>query len=213
MAPLLDERSRRRLAASEACTIGHGGVSAVAEATGLARRTIYRGLEDLEDRASVGNDRVRRRGGGRKSRITEDPTLLSDLKSLLEPVTRGDPMRRRLWTSLSLRKLRAELKRKGHDISHPVVGDCLHKLHYSLQANRKVHEGSEHRRCRLRYIVRRARPVASATALTPPCPIMRASEAAQRRRLRSSSKGAIAFQRFRRVLMSEAIITRRFYRR
>src|SRR6266853_2355002 len=75
MAPLLDERSRRRLAASEACMIGHGGVSAVAEATGLARRTIYRGLEDLEDRASVGNDRVRRRGGGRKSRITEDPTL------------------------------------------------------------------------------------------------------------------------------------------
>jgi len=92
MAPLLDERSRRRWAASEARMIGHGGVSAVAEATGLARRTIYRGLEDLEDRASVGNDRVRRRGGGRKSRITEDPTLLSDLKSLLEPVTRGDPM-------------------------------------------------------------------------------------------------------------------------
>src|SRR6267143_1701825 len=93
MAPLLDERSRRRWAASEARMIGHGGVSAVAEATGLARRTIYRGLEDLQDRASVGNDRIRRQGGGRKSRITEDPTLLSDLKSLLEPATRGDPMR------------------------------------------------------------------------------------------------------------------------
>ena len=113
MAPLLDERSRRRWAASEARMIGHGGVSAVAEATGLARRTIYRGLEDLEDRTSVGNDRIRRQGGGRKSRITEDPTLLSDLKSLLEPVTRGDPMRRQLWTSLSLRKLCAELKEQG----------------------------------------------------------------------------------------------------
>ena len=110
--------------------IGHGVVSAVAEATGLARRTIYRGLEDLEDRASVGNDRIRRQGGGRKSKITEDPTLLSDLKSLLEPVTRGDPMRRQLWTSLSLRKLCAEMKDKGHDISYPVVGDCLRKLHY-----------------------------------------------------------------------------------
>src|SRR5664279_6116319 len=63
-----------------------------------------------------------------------------------------------------------------------------------------------------RYIVRRARPVASATALTPPCPIIRASDAAQRRRLRSSNKGAIAFQRFRRALMSELFITRRFYR-
>src|SRR3982074_3427191 len=64
-----------------------------------------------------------------------------------------------------------------------------------------------------RYIVRRASPLVSATPLTPPCPIIRASDAAQRRRLRSSSKGAVAFQRFRRVLMSEAIITRRFYRR
>jgi hypothetical protein len=87
MAPLLDERSRRRWAASEARMIGHGGVSAVAEATGLARRTIYRGLEDLEDLGSFWKDRVRRRGGGRKLRITEDPTLLSDLKSLLEPMT------------------------------------------------------------------------------------------------------------------------------
>ena len=49
-------------------------------------------------------------------------------------------MRRQLWTSLSLRKLCVELKAKGHEISYPVVGDCLHKLHYSLQANRKSHE-------------------------------------------------------------------------
>jgi len=53
MAPLLDERSRRRWAASEARMIGRGGVSAVAEATGLARRTIYRGLDDLSDRVSA----------------------------------------------------------------------------------------------------------------------------------------------------------------
>src|SRR6267142_2329395 len=158
MAPLLDERSRRRWAASEARMIGHGGVSAVAEATGLARRTIYRGLEDLQDRASVGNDRIRRQGGGRKSRITEDTTLLSDLKSLLEPATRGDPMRRQLWTSLSLRKLCVELKGKGHEISYPVVGACLHKLHYSLQANRKSHEGSEHmdRNGQFEYISKKA---------------------------------------------------------
>src|SRR3977135_3721796 len=156
MAPLLDERSRRRWAASEARMIGYGGVSAVAEATGLARRTIYRGLEDLG--VSVGNGRIRRRGGGRKSRVAEDPTLLSDLRSLLEPVTRGDPMRRQLWTSLSLRKLCVELKGKGHEISYPVVGDCLHKLHYSLQANRKSHEGNEHmdRNAQFEYINKKA---------------------------------------------------------
>jgi hypothetical protein len=67
-------------------------------------------------------------------------------------------MRRQLWTSLSLRKLRADLKSKGHDVSHPVVGDCLRKLHYSLQANRKVHEGSEHmdRNAQFEYISKKA---------------------------------------------------------
>ena len=158
MAPLLDERSRRRWAASEAHMIGHGGVSAAATATGLARRTIYRGLADLKDRASAKDDRIRRRGGGRKSRIAEDPTLLADLKSLVEPVTRGDPMRRQLWTSLSLRKLSRDLKGKGHEISYPVVGDCLRKLGYSLQANRKSHEGSGHmdRNAQFEYISKKA---------------------------------------------------------
>ena len=141
---MLDERSRRRWAASEVVRIGRGGVSAVAEATGLARRTVYRGLEDLNDRASAENDRIRQPGGGRKSKITEDPTLLADLKALIEPATAGDPMRRQLWTSLSLRKLCKELNGKGHEISYPVVGDCLRKLHYSLQANRKSHEGNQH---------------------------------------------------------------------
>ena len=67
-------------------------------------------------------------------------------------------MRRQLWTSLSLRKLCAELKGRGHDISYPVVGDCLHKLHYSLQANRKAHEGSEHmdRNAQFEYINKKA---------------------------------------------------------
>ena len=158
MAPLLDERSRRRWAASEAHMIGHGGVSAAAAATGLARRTIYRGLADLKDRASGKDDRIRRRGGGRKSRIAEDPTLLADLKLLVEPVTRGDPMRRQLWTSLSLRKLSKDLKGKGHEISYPVVGDCLRQLGYSLQANRKSHEGSGHmdRNAQFEYISKKA---------------------------------------------------------
>ena len=158
MAPLLDERSRRRWAASEAHMIGHGGVSAAAAATGLARRTIYRGLADLKDRASGKDDRIRRRGGGRKSRIAEDPTLLADLKLLVEPVTRGDPMRRQLWTSLSLRKLSRDLKGKGHEISYPVVGDCLRQLGYSLQANRKSHEGSGHmdRNAQFEYISKKA---------------------------------------------------------
>ena len=43
----LDERSRRIWAASEAASIGYGGISAVSTATGLCPRSLRRGLEEL----------------------------------------------------------------------------------------------------------------------------------------------------------------------
>ena len=43
----LDERARRLFAANEALAQGRGGVSATAIATGLARSTINRGIQEL----------------------------------------------------------------------------------------------------------------------------------------------------------------------
>jgi hypothetical protein len=86
MRPGLDERERRLLAAA-ARTAGYGGVSAVARATGIARSTIDRGLKDLESLDPV-QPKVRRPGGGRRSLIQTDPTVLEDLRRLLEPATR-----------------------------------------------------------------------------------------------------------------------------
>ena len=57
LAPVLDERGRRRFAAAEAAAAGHGGVSAVTRATGIARSTIGRGLAELHAAS-----RPRRRG-------------------------------------------------------------------------------------------------------------------------------------------------------
>src|SRR5690606_15274460 len=122
--PLLDERSRRRFAAAEALAAGYGGVTAVSRITGMARSTINRGISELrnDDRPQAEPDRVRRRGGGRKSLTSTDPTLLADLKLLVEPVTRGDPMAPLLWCAKSLRTLAAELQAGGHRIGHNVVG-------------------------------------------------------------------------------------------
>src|SRR5262252_6256712 len=92
MAPVLDEQGRRRFAAIEALALGRGGVSLMARITGLARRTIYRGLADIRNNSSAEPGRVRKKGGGRKKKVAEDPTLVVDLKKLVEPVTRGDPM-------------------------------------------------------------------------------------------------------------------------
>ncbi|WP_145754891.1 ISAzo13 family transposase [Nitrospirillum amazonense] len=144
--PLLDERGRRRFAAAEALAAGLGGVTAVSKITGIARSTINRGLAELRGEAApeAALDRVRRGGGGRRSLAASDPTLVADLRSLVEPTTRGDPMAPLLWTAKSLRNLAAGLRDLGHRIAHNVVADLLRDMGYSLQANRKTLEGSNH---------------------------------------------------------------------
>jgi transposase len=116
----------------------------VVRVTGLARRTVYCGLDDIRRRHKTDPGRVRERGGGRTPKIAHDPTLLKDLKALVEPATRGDPMKSLLWTSRRLRKWSKELVNRGHEVSHTVVGELLQQAGYSLQANRKTREGNAH---------------------------------------------------------------------
>lgn len=141
---VMTERSRRLWAATEAQALDRGGISAVSRATGINRNTIRKGIRELESPESLAPDRVRRPGGGRKSTLELDPSLKEDLESLIEPGTRGDPESPLRWTCKSVRKLAAELKAKGHRISHTAVAALLHDMGYSLQANRKVREGGDH---------------------------------------------------------------------
>jgi hypothetical protein len=141
---VLNERARRLFAAAEARAYGPGGVSVVSRITGMARSTIRRGIQEIEQNKQGETGRVRKPGAGRKSKRGEDPTLLSDLQRLVEPATRGDPMRVLRWTSKSLRHLSRALQAKGHSACPHVIADCLRELGYSLQANRKMREGSEH---------------------------------------------------------------------
>lgn len=100
--PVLHERGRRLFAAAEACAYGYGGVSVVSRITGLARSTIERGIREIEAKRPMAAARSRRRGGGRKTKRSQDTTLLPDLKRLVEPAARGDPMGALRWTSRSL---------------------------------------------------------------------------------------------------------------
>ena len=164
--PVLDERGRRRFAAAEALAAGRGGVTAVARITGIARSTIDRGLAELRGEAEpdAAPDRVRRKGGGRRPLVVTDPTLLTDLKDLVEPTTRGDPTAPLLWTAKSLRNLAAGLRELGHRIGHNVVADLLRDLGYSLQANRKTREGTNHpdRNAQFEYINRKMKQALAA---------------------------------------------------
>ena len=142
--PVLDERTRRLVAAAESQAIGRGGISSVSKATGISRPVIRQGIAELKDPARLAPGRIRREGGGRKKAVDKDASLKADLQRLLESTTRGDPEAPLRWTCKSVRLLTAELKRLKHRISHQVVADLLHVLGYSLQANRKTKEGANH---------------------------------------------------------------------
>jgi transposase len=155
---VLDERSRRQWAATEAKELGYGGVSAVARATGFARDTIQLGLRELEYRLQhpeePTSERLRKTGGGRKQLTQTDPALVSALEALVEPLTRGDPESPLRWTCKSTRKLADELSRRGHGVGYRTVAWLLHEAGYSLQANRKTREGNQHpdRNAQFEYI-------------------------------------------------------------
>jgi hypothetical protein len=144
LSPVLNEHSLRRFVATEAESYGHGGVSVVSRITGIARSTISRGLKEIAEKRQPEAGRLRRVGGGRKAKLAEDSTLLSDLKHLVEPATRGDPMRPLRWTSRSLRHLSQALQGLAHSVCPHVIADCLRELGYSLQANNETREGSSH---------------------------------------------------------------------
>jgi hypothetical protein len=153
--PHLDERQRRLVLAAEARSLGHGGISLVARASGISRVTITAGVSELDSGEEPTPGRARRSGAGRKSLVDNDPGLLDALDALVEPETRGDPMSRLRWTTKSTRNLAEELGRQGHPVSHHSVGRLLgESLGYSMQANTKTVEGKQHpdRDAQFRYI-------------------------------------------------------------
>ena len=156
LAPVLNERARRIWAATEARAAGRGGITLVSRATKISYSTIVRGLNELKSGEDAESGRVRRRGAGRKSALEKDPQLLADLEALVEPTASGDPESPLRWTSKSVRKLAEHLQLRGHAVSHQLVAELLSGAGYSLQANRKTREGTEHpdRDEQFRYINR-----------------------------------------------------------
>ena len=154
--PVMDERTRRLWAATEAKAIGRGGQTVVAQATGMSRRTIASGLRELQQAADGVPTirRLRRAGGGRKALTVHDPTLVDALLVLVEPTSRGDPEAPLRWTCKSVRQLAAELHRQGHPVGRQTVAALLAYLRYSLRANRKTKEGAAHpdRNAQFEYI-------------------------------------------------------------
>ena len=140
----LDERGRRMWAAAEARTHGRGGIAAVVRATGMSTETVRRGIAEVRSGQRAPEGRVRRAGAGRPSIEEREPGLREALLALLEGVTRGDPESPLLWTSRSVQSLTVALREQGFDVHESTVRRQLRGLGFSLQANRKTHEGADH---------------------------------------------------------------------
>jgi hypothetical protein len=144
---VMDERMRRQWAAAEAMELAWGGISCVANATGISRTTILAGIRELrfqESSQSFPEAGIRRLGGGRKRVLVTDPGLWTALDALVDPLTRGHPESPLRWTCKSTRKLAEELCRQGHPVCDRTVARLLYDAGYSLQANRKTREGNGH---------------------------------------------------------------------
>ena len=174
LSEVLNERSRRLWAATEARSLGRGGIAAVVAATEMSSATVHKGIRELEagegSEEVVSTRRIRRKGGGRKRARDIQRGLIEALESLVEPTARGDPESALRWTCKSTSNLAAELKRRGFQVGPRTVARELKEQDFNLQANRKTREGTSHpdRDAQFHYIneqvlrfQRRGQPVVS----------------------------------------------------
>lgn len=153
LSPVLNERSRRLWAATEASVLGYGGVSLVVQATGVTAVTIREGLTELthpKDTAPVGA--IRRPGGGRKKALDVQPKIRDEVDRIIHKA--GDPMKHLIWTHLSIDKITAKLRDMGYTVGKNVVNRLLWKEGYSLRKNQKELHKKSHpdRDAQFRYI-------------------------------------------------------------
>ncbi len=144
LSPDFNERARRRWAGFQARKLGHGGKAIVHRATGISYPTIRKGIQEITSGEEVNRGRLRQPGGGRKSIVDKQPGLVKALQDLVESTTRGDPESSLRWTCKSVRNIQQALIDQGYNLSHQTVSVLLAEQGYSLQANRKTKEGSDH---------------------------------------------------------------------
>jgi hypothetical protein len=139
----LSEKDQRRFAAFEARQRGHGGIQYVAEVLGYSRRTIERGIEELED---LPNDpaagRIRRPGAGRPHKITPDSEVEQNIKSVLETRTAGDPDDEEIiFTDLSPANLSEIVTNLGTPVSDETIRQWMDAQGLGLRKIQKVVPG------------------------------------------------------------------------
>ncbi|MEG4944205.1 ISAzo13 family transposase [Microcoleus sp. F4-D5] len=142
----LSEKDRRKYAAVEALKLGRGGINYIADVLKIDRNTIAKGIKELQtesDPMFFNEQRIRRVGGGRKTRDSQIPNLNESFLKVLNDRTAGSPMSERIkWTNLTQQQIVDGLKAQGIIVSTTVVKKLLKKHGYvKRQAQKKQTTG------------------------------------------------------------------------
>jgi hypothetical protein len=142
----LSEKDRRRYSAAEAIKLGYGGVAYIAKLFECSRESIDHGIRELdqlpEDPVA---GRIRRPGAGRKRVEETQPEVITQVQTVIQHRTAGDPMREGVtWTDLSPVQIASQLELDFDTaITPPIVRRILGSLNYRLRKIAKVLPGKE----------------------------------------------------------------------
>jgi hypothetical protein len=139
----LDERQKRHYAVVEALSLGYGGQSAVQRAFGISRKTIIRGINEIEQGVLFPQNRIRKKGGGRK-KTPENSPVREKMKSVVSDYEAGIPTNAHVrWVSISPSKIQRKMQIAGERISYYLVCSCLKEMGYKKRRYSKEQSLSE----------------------------------------------------------------------
>jgi len=147
MRPFLDERGWRVYLGTEARMLGHGGIAAVARASGASETTVKAGAAEAADGqalAALAPGRSRRPGAGRPRAGDAQPGLGQALDEVLEPGMRGSPVAALTWNTLTLRGIAGKMAARGYRCGKDALARMMRARGYSLRGMSRVLEGTQH---------------------------------------------------------------------
>lgn len=114
----LNECQQRHYLAECALNLGRHGVSKISEKMGYCKNTIRKGIRELLSGYTPGEGRVRRPGGGRKSRLSMHPEWIETFRLVIGPHLAGLPQDENVyWVSLTVPQIRKGMADAGCKLS------------------------------------------------------------------------------------------------
>lgn len=141
----LSEKDRRRFAAIEALTLGHGGIRYIAQVLGCDPQTVREGMRELHHLPQdPAGKRVRKPGGGRKKTEAKHPSVVQHVQDTIKDRTAGDPMRTDVvWTDLTPQDIADSLLGHPVCVGPRIVRRILDTLGFARRQMAKVVPGGD----------------------------------------------------------------------